>query len=335
MDSRATAWDATVKRKAQQAFIQRQIKREKEERIGKCIKQITRDCKDMLKKKLEEIEDFNSSMPQHKYKKYNCFYCKQEGHIIKLCPIKIKDEAEHAQNLSDETAEGNYCVLPTQSKFTLDKTLNILSMNLLQQQGFEIIFEGDKCILEYMFKDQQGQNLNVDKMRQMHNNYLEDYFESLDKERANKTKRRIGEGAKGGTLTKERFDRVLTVLQTLREETNSPGTDSTNSARHGGQIYLFDLYKLVDCMGGYLSVNFGQEFDAIAEILGLTKGDGEEIKRCYISYLDVFTSYYKTARASQIPTKVEEDSESLVSYQWNMDRTCAPKAVQKGKEKLE
>ncbi|GJU16083.1 ARID DNA-binding domain-containing protein [Tanacetum coccineum] len=112
-----------LRRKAQQAFRQRQIKREKEERIGKCIKQITRDCKDMLKKKLEEIKDFNSSMPQHKYKKYNCFYCKQEGHIIKLCPIKIKDEAEHAQNLSGETAEGNYCVLPTQSKFTLDKSM--------------------------------------------------------------------------------------------------------------------------------------------------------------------------------------------------------------------
>nr|GEX04721.1 hypothetical protein [Tanacetum cinerariifolium] len=71
------------------------------------------------------------------------------------------------------------------------------------------------------------------------------------------------------------------------------------------------------------------------KILGLTKGDGEEIKRCYISYMDVFTSYYKIARAPHIPTKVKEDSESLVSYQWNMDRTSAPKAVQKENEKLE
>ncbi|GKE08076.1 protein kinase, ATP binding site-containing protein, partial [Tanacetum coccineum] len=42
---------------------------------------------------------------------------------------------------------------------------------------------------------------------------------------------------------------------------------------------------------------------------------------------------YKTARASKIPTKVEEDSESLVSYQWNNGKTCAPMAVQKGKKK--
>ncbi|GKF78068.1 ARID DNA-binding domain-containing protein, partial [Tanacetum coccineum] len=63
-------------------------------------------------------------------------------------------------------------------------TLNVLSINLLQQQGFEIIFEGDRCILEYMFKDKKGQNLDLDKMRHMHNSYMEDYYESLDKEKA-------------------------------------------------------------------------------------------------------------------------------------------------------
>ncbi|GKA93717.1 ARID DNA-binding domain-containing protein [Tanacetum coccineum] len=67
-------------------------------------------------------------------------------------------------------------------------TLNILSINLLKQQGFEIIFEGDKCTLEYMFKNQQGQNMDVDKMRQRHNDYLDDYFESLDKEKTDKEK---------------------------------------------------------------------------------------------------------------------------------------------------
>nr|GFD23846.1 ARID DNA-binding domain-containing protein [Tanacetum cinerariifolium] len=49
--------------------------------------------------------------------------------------------------------------------------LNILSINLLKQQGFDIIFEEDKCTLEYMFKDKQGQNMDVDGMRQKHNDY--------------------------------------------------------------------------------------------------------------------------------------------------------------------
>ncbi|GKB40961.1 hypothetical protein Tco_0885903, partial [Tanacetum coccineum] len=41
---------------------------------------------------------------------------------------------------------------------------------------------------------------------------------------------------------------------------------------------------------------------------------------------------YKTPRAPQIPTKVEEDSESLVSYQWNNGKTCAPMAVSEREE---
>ncbi|GJZ74595.1 hypothetical protein Tco_0639060 [Tanacetum coccineum] len=41
---------------------------------------------------------------------------------------------------------------------------------------------------------------------------------------------------------------------------------------------------------------------------------------------------YKTARAPQIPTKVEEYSESLVSYQLNNGKTCAPMAVTEREE---
>nr|GEZ42615.1 hypothetical protein [Tanacetum cinerariifolium] len=41
------------------------------------------------------------------------------------------------------------------------------------------------------------------------------------------------------------------------------------------------------------------------------------------------------ARAPEDPTKVKEDSKSLEPYQWNIGKTCAPIAVEKGKEKLE
>ncbi|GKB95972.1 ARID DNA-binding domain-containing protein [Tanacetum coccineum] len=84
-----------LRKRLQQEFIQRQLRREKEEKIGRCMRQITRDCKDMLRKKLEEIEVFNSSNPQDKYKKPKCFYCKQTGHDknMVLC-FKCK-EYEH------------------------------------------------------------------------------------------------------------------------------------------------------------------------------------------------------------------------------------------------
>ncbi|GJU28208.1 ARID DNA-binding domain-containing protein [Tanacetum coccineum] len=165
--------------------------------------------------------------------------------------------------------------------YTPEITLNILSINLLKQQGFEIIFEGDKCTLEYMFKNQQGQNMDVDKIRQRHNDYLDDYFESLDKEKTDREKE----------------------MPRLVEDTNTS--------------------------------EFGQEFGALAEILGLPRSDGEEIRKCYMTYLDVFISYYKTARAPEDPTKVEEDTESLESYQWNSGKTGAPIAEEKEKKKLE
>ncbi|GJZ29797.1 ARID DNA-binding domain-containing protein [Tanacetum coccineum] len=285
-------------------FEQRKIKRDEEERIGKCIRQITKGCKDMLRKKIEEIGVHNSADSQSKYKEYDCFYCSQKGHIFKSCPVKIRDDAVYKQGHPKEIAEGSICVYNTtqakiiqnknmvkcfkcqetrhfankcppnnqgqpkislkypdfihfktkgivkgtdmetwddfwyvctttnkhltsnlkyfsnfKEEFLVEKmedqrkflftygmgevlikngsngylipgvhyapevTLNILSISLLKQQGFDINFEGDRCTLEYMFKNQQGQNMDVDRMRQKHNDYLEEYYESLDKER--------------------------------------------------------------------------------------------------------------------------------------------------------
>ncbi|GJS68175.1 ARID DNA-binding domain-containing protein [Tanacetum coccineum] len=429
----------------------------------------------MLRKKLEEIEVFNSSNPQDKYKKPKCFYCKQTGHVIKSCPILIKDEAEYAQRHPNDKERIN----PTQSKIFQDKnmvlcfkckeyghitdrcpskeeqskvslkypesihfktdgilkgtdhgtwddlcylsntsdkhlcsnlnafcnikenflvkeleeqkkflftygmgeviikndcqaylipgvyfapeiTLNILSINLLKQQGFEVLFEEERYRLEYMFKESTGNNLDLNRLRQKQNQYLDDYFERLDESQNRKKEEMVSFEedinlsevhtfhefvaflnliknddiiSKGWDIYRERFDKVLKWFYNHYLKRQLPGI--IPPIVHGVPIHLFDLYKLIDCMGGYLSVQFGQEFGAIAEILGLTRNDGEEIKKCYMTYLDVFTSYYKTARAPEVPTNVEEDSESLVSYQWNIGKTCAPIAVQKGKEKLE
>ncbi|GJV99733.1 hypothetical protein Tco_1554985, partial [Tanacetum coccineum] len=60
-------------------------------------------------------------------------------------------------------------------------TLNILSMDLLEKQGFEITYENNRCSLGYMFNNTKNQKLDEDRMRTMHNKYLEDYFESLAK----------------------------------------------------------------------------------------------------------------------------------------------------------
>ncbi|GJT73407.1 ARID DNA-binding domain-containing protein [Tanacetum coccineum] len=450
---------------SQVEFLQRQIKREKENRLGRCVRQITKDCKNMLKKKIEEIEVYNSSISKDKFKQYNCFYCNQKGHVAKACPIKIKDEASYMQGQTVGYEEGsrdqghfaNRCptrkdmastkepVQPNVSitypefihfktrgilkgtdygtwddfwyvsnttnkhltsninffsnlkeEFVVEKmesqrkllftygvgevlimngnkdylipgvhyapevTLNILSINLLKQQGFEIVYEGNRCTLEYMFKNQHGKNIDVDKIRQRHNDYLDDYFESLDKERTDRKEEepRIvedtntpvvqtfqeyvaflnlikddNETSKEWDTYRDRFDRVLKWFYSHYLKRPLPG--AIPPIIQGVPIHLFDLYKLMDCMGGYLSVQFGQEFGALAEILGLTRSEGEDIRKCYMTYLEVFVSYYKTARAPENPMTGEEDLESLEEYQWNLGKEGASYAVEKGKERLE
>ncbi|GJS00464.1 ARID DNA-binding domain-containing protein [Tanacetum coccineum] len=453
-----------LRRITQTEFTQRQNKREKEERIGRCMRQITRDCRNMLKKKLEEVEVFNASIPENKYVNYNCFYCNQNGHITRTCPTKIKDDAvgitegkfpvdksmilcfrcrEHGHfanrcpskkqdqptvslkypefihfktrgiikgtdkgtwddfwyvststnkhltsNLSFftnfkeeflvEKLEGQKKLLFTYGMgeivikdgsngylipgvhYAPEITLNILSINLLKQQGFDIIFEGDRCTLEYMFKKQKGQNMDVDKMRQRHNDYLDDYFESMDKERTEREGEmpRLVEDtdssevhtfhgfvaflnlikkddiiSKDWDAYRKRFDKVLKWFYNHYLKRALPGP--IPPVIHGVPIHLFDLHKLMDCMGGYLSVQFGQEFGALAEILGLSRSDEEEIRKCYMTYLEVFVSYYKTARAPEDPMRGGEDSESLEKYHWNIGKIGASNAAEKGKEKLE
>ncbi|GJS82366.1 hypothetical protein Tco_0748907 [Tanacetum coccineum] len=167
-----------------------------------------------------------------------CFKCKGYGHFANKFPLR---------------KQGQSSVSIKYPEFVHFKTRGILKGTgqdwMILQQGFEIIFEGDKCILEYMFKDKKG--TDWDWIRWAYAQY----------------------------------------------------------------------------------VDFSQEFGAIAEILGLTREDGEKIKGCYMNYLDIFTSYYKTARTPQIPTNVEEGSESLESYQWNKDRTGATLAARR-KEKI-
>ncbi|GKC06361.1 ARID DNA-binding domain-containing protein [Tanacetum coccineum] len=418
------------RRFVQSEVVQRQNKREREEWLGKCMREITRDCRDMLKKKLEEIEAYNASRTENKMIHYNCFYCNLDGHITKTCPSKVKDDAlgitqkkypvdksmilcfrcrnhghfankcptKHqvqstvsikypefilfkTRSIVKGTDEGTwddywYVSESTNKHLTsnLDFFVNIKEEFLVDriegQKKFlftygigEVIINNEKsgcmipgCTLEYCSKTKQGKNLDMDKMKQMHNNYLDDYFESLDKEETEKARpleateqpevhnfhgfvdflnliKRDEIVSREWDAYRGRFIKVLEWFYRHYLKKELPGI--IPPIIDGITIHLFDLYKLMENMGGYLSVHFGLEFGAIAEILGLTRSDGEKIRKCYETYLEVFVSYYKTARAPQDPIKTEEGSESLEEYRWKLYEKDAPEAVGKGKEKME
>ncbi|GKC89910.1 ARID DNA-binding domain-containing protein [Tanacetum coccineum] len=416
---------------------------------------------------MEEIEAYNHSISNNKFKEYTCFYCNQIGHVAKNCSTKAEDNKEgsayvntiirakiiqnkslvvcfkckrigHFANLCptkgnqtpiEETVEPIVSVkypefihfktrgiikgtnlgtwddyryvsnttdkhltsntkffanlkeefivekLESQKKllftygigevlltsgnteylipgvyYAPEVSLNILSQNLLRQQGFEILYEEGGYILEYMFRNLQGKNIDENKMRQRHNNFLDDYFESLDESTKEKGKGVIDpntpqtftelvdfmdlikndkETSNEWDTFRDRFDKALKWFYNHYLKKELPG--KIPPIIQGVTIHLFDLYKLMDCMGGFLSVQFGQEFGALAEILGLTRSNGEEIKECYITYLEVLVSYYKTARAPRTPMTGEEGMDSLEEYHWNHGEEGATFAVEKEK----
>nr|GEW31611.1 RNA-directed DNA polymerase, eukaryota [Tanacetum cinerariifolium] len=250
-------------------------------------------------------------------------------------------------------------------------TLNILSLELLDKQGFSVGYDGNRCNLFPMFKDRKIHYFDEDRMRKMQNQYLQDYFESIAiKEGMEQEIVRI----KGNLYSTnvQTFNNFVTFLNLIKHddivsqewdyfrnrfnklvkwffnhylERSLPG--SISPIVNGVEIHLFDLYKLIENLGGYLSVHFSQEFDKVGEIMRLPKGNGEEIRRCYMNFLEILTSHFKTARAPskghtdaplEPALKAKKDRESLGNHQCISGEYGAQwtrPAVLKGKEVME
>nr|GEY73431.1 ARID DNA-binding domain-containing protein [Tanacetum cinerariifolium] len=188
-------------------------------------------------------------------------------------------------------------------------TLNILSLELLEKQCFQVNYDGNRCNLSLMFTDKEIKRFDEDRLRRMQNQYLQEYFESITKE---------GEGLEQDTVR-------------IKGNLYSAKVQSFNDF-----VAFLNLVKIDDV-----------EFDMVEEIMGLSKGIGEEIKRCYMNYLEILISHFKTARAPrqghndallEPAWRAEKDRECLGSHQWEIGDNGAQKrrpAVLKGKKFME
>ncbi|GJS70120.1 ARID DNA-binding domain-containing protein [Tanacetum coccineum] len=248
----------------------------------------------------------------------------------------------------------------------------------------DIILWHITCRLSYMFSNPNDHKFNEDKLRIMQNKFLENYFDSLEKGDTSVGMKTDGMLSvhndlieiKGTTYStkvntfneyvaflnllkqdeiisqewdtfRSKFDRVVKWFYEKYLEKPLPGPIPPKI--NGVTIHLMDLYKLVESFGGYLSVYFAREFGKIGEILGLSIQDGEEVRKCYINFLDVFTSYYKTARVPKqehntvlsMPTETVEKGKEYTCpafHQCDFGDNQAPNkeaASTKGKEKIE
>nr|GEW45712.1 ARID DNA-binding domain-containing protein [Tanacetum cinerariifolium] len=187
-------------------FIQRKLRRQKEADLGFCIKQISRDCKEMLKKKMEEILQYNNTLnqqqstniAQYKYKNYKHFQCKQNEHIVKFCPEDNKKEDMATKtDMSNFARERKEDFKPNKPSVMLKYPESIHFSTTCMIKGtdhanwddicrftgkasYEIKYKGNRCSLVYMFNNKESQKFDEDRMRTMYNQYLKEYFESLD-----------------------------------------------------------------------------------------------------------------------------------------------------------
>ncbi|GKC59329.1 ARID DNA-binding domain-containing protein [Tanacetum coccineum] len=65
------------------------------------------------------------------------------------------------------------------------------------------------------------------------------------------------------------------------------------------KVDLLGLYKLVDNLGGYMNVTFGNKWKKVTQLLGLTQDDEETVKECYKEYIGMVKIYYEEAQRSK------------------------------------
>ncbi|GJX19715.1 ARID DNA-binding domain-containing protein [Tanacetum coccineum] len=177
--------------------------------------------------------------------------------------------------------------------YTPEVTLNTLSLELLEKQGIDVNFDGNKCTLTPMKAGSKHSQKSKGSLLNKVQTFIEfGYFYNLIKN--------DDIISQEWDYFRDRFNKLVKWFFNHYLERSLPG--SLPPIVNGVEIHLFDLYKLIENLGGYLSVHFSQDFDKVGEIMGLPKGYGEEIRRCYMNYLEILTSHFKTAKA---PSKAQ------------------------------
>nr|GEY70138.1 hypothetical protein [Tanacetum cinerariifolium] len=146
---------------SQMEFMRRKIKRGKEE-FAPCARRIIKECKAMLRNK---------------------------GHVAKIYPTKLNDEELYAHAGSVTFRHGDEA---TRARIRKNKEAvkcfkcqgSGHFANACPQDDTETMQKQEKettSTIPSLPEPKRGKDINLDRMRERHNNYLEDYFDALDR----------------------------------------------------------------------------------------------------------------------------------------------------------
>nr|GEZ85051.1 ribonuclease H-like domain, reverse transcriptase, RNA-dependent DNA polymerase [Tanacetum cinerariifolium] len=190
-----------------------------------------------------------------------------------------------------ETNEGRIKI--SNVLFTPEVTLNILSIDQLEEQGYMVNYVNNRCRIKYMFDEMPEaveqeatiEGEDEDSIFKSHNSFLDDYFRSLD----------LNEEC---SLVKGMED-----LKMNKEDVHDYVDNeylSLNGTLYAMKVNTFQgLYKFVDAMGGYMNVTFNNKWYQVAKFLGLAYEHHETVKEVDKEYIGMVKVYYEEAKRSR------------------------------------
>ncbi|GKC06762.1 ARID DNA-binding domain-containing protein, partial [Tanacetum coccineum] len=200
--------------------------------------------------------------------------------------------------------------------YTPETTLNVLSFYQLKDQGYVVKYGHNKCSITYMFDDKKS-------VVAKQNKYLDAYFDSIDPKKecslikgfedlnwdTNEVQEYLDEDYISMNGTLKRFLDMIKwfYLVYLNQDVLEPLPPVIGNV----EVDFLGLYKMIDSMGGYLSVTFGNKWKEVAVIHGLTEAHEDELKSFYKCTIEMVKCYYDTTmkpwfREEPVITKMVE-----------------------------
>ncbi|GJU14649.1 ARID DNA-binding domain-containing protein [Tanacetum coccineum] len=225
-----------------------------------------------------------------------------------------------------ETNEGRIVV--SNVLFTLEITLNILSLDQLEEQGYMVIYGDNKCRIKYMFDDIEEAVEQENTMKEEDKESICSLIKGMEDLKMNKKDVHDYVDSEylsmNGTLyfmKVNTFPRFIAFLDLIKIDKLVYGNWEVLKGKFMEMIEWFymgylkqevlgelppiigviridllGLYKFVDAMGGYMNVTFNDKWYQVANILGLANEHHETVKEVYKEYIGMVKVYYEEAK---------------------------------------